>query len=162
MNKNRWAGRLTQLTSFRAIRFLPVILYIIKSYVILLFTEINRNLHKFQLFSQSLVNLQHSQSLLQQTSPQRMIDFSADLLHRINEAAKGEGMRVKILSFALIFLFVFAYCESPFEPEPPEEPPLPVIEYFTADQTQISSGESAALSRSTTNTEPIIKEKKVS
>ncbi len=65
-------------------------------------------------------------------------------------------MKIKILSLALIFLFVFAYCESPVAPEPPEEPVIPVIEYFTADQTQISLGESSTLSWSTTNAEQVL------
>jgi len=65
-------------------------------------------------------------------------------------------MRIKILSLVLIFLFVFAYCESPESPEPPEEPLFPEIEYFRASQSQISPGESSTLSWNTVNAEQVL------
>ncbi len=63
-------------------------------------------------------------------------------------------MRVKILTLGLICFFVFTYCESPVSPDIPEEVLLlrPTIEYFRASATQISYGESVALSWRTVNT----------
>jgi hypothetical protein len=65
-------------------------------------------------------------------------------------------MRIKNSILALIFLFVFAYCDSPILPESPVEALLPVIEYFRADQAQISPGESSTLSWSTINAEQVL------
>lgn len=61
-------------------------------------------------------------------------------------------MRMKVLTLGLICLFIFAYCESPVSPDIPEEVLLPAIEYFTANPSQISYGESSTLSWSTVNT----------
>ncbi|MBA7465155.1 hypothetical protein ES707_00317 [subsurface metagenome] len=61
-------------------------------------------------------------------------------------------MRVKIFILGLICFFVFAYCESPVSPDIPEEVLLPAIEYFIANPSQISYGESSTLSWSTVNT----------
>lgn len=65
-------------------------------------------------------------------------------------------MKIKILSLLLICFFVSTYCESPVAPEPPVEPIVPVIEYFRADQTQISPGESSTLSWSTNSAEQVL------
>ena len=68
-------------------------------------------------------------------------------------------MRFKILALGLICIFIFAYCKSPVAPEPPippDEPLLPIIEYFRASQSQVSPGESSTLSWNTINASQVL------
>lgn len=61
-------------------------------------------------------------------------------------------MRVKFLILGLVFFLFVPCCESPVSPDIPEEMLLPAIEYFRANPSQISYGESSTLSWNTVNT----------